>query len=236
CWKSATAIGASLGNVALPAVDVAGDQLKAKAPVIIANNGSELSGVYTINIFANTENSLDGNEVLVTTIDKSLTLKTGKQTTVTPRLSSLPSDLSAGNYYIIAEVIEPTGQISVVASSQAVAVQAPFLGLTISAAPVRPATLASGKSGAITVTVANNGNIAASGPLSLTLSQSSDGTTPRVTLNTLVRKTRIARHRHRSFVLHFKTASLAAGLYTCYLSASIGKNVATAVGPTFTVT
>ena len=131
--------------MALPTDDIAGDSLNVKLPVVIANSGTDLTGIYTVNIFANTENSLDGNEVLVTTLEKSLTINSGKRTTIIPKVSSLPSDLSAGAYYIIAEVIDPAGQISVVASSQTVAVQAPFLGLTISAAPVRPITLASGR-------------------------------------------------------------------------------------------
>jgi hypothetical protein len=236
--EAPSTIVSSLGHVVAPAGEIAGDPIKATIPVVIADDGDNLAGAYTVNVFANTENALDGGEVLISTVSKKLSLHHGKHAIVTQHLDSLPANLPAGDYYLIAEVVDPTGQISVVASPQTVTVQAPTSasgGLVVSAAPMRTATLHAGQSGMIAVTVTNNGDADAVGALHLTLSQSTDGATPGMTLATLTKKTKIAHHQHKSFAVRFKTASLPAGTYLPLLSVSLGEQVATAVGSSFTV-
>ncbi len=101
---------------------IAGDSIKATIPVVISNGGANLTGVYTLNVFANTDNALDGGEVLVATATKKMSLHGGKHAVINQRLDSLPADLPAGDY-LIAEVTDPAGQISVTPSSQTVEVQ-----------------------------------------------------------------------------------------------------------------
>ena len=56
----------TFGNLSLPPSVLAGAKLNARVPVVITNQGNAIKGDVTINLFANTGTSLDGNQVLVT--------------------------------------------------------------------------------------------------------------------------------------------------------------------------
>ena len=119
------------------------------------------------------------------------------------------------------------------AASQTVLVAAPFVSLAATVGPVAPASVAAGKSGSVLVTVTNNGNEDAVGPLGITLSASSDGLTPLAgaTLATLMKRTKIPAGRSGKFRLRFKvTTAVAAGSYFPF--ASLAGASTTAAGPT----
>jgi uncharacterized repeat protein (TIGR03803 family) len=214
----------TLGAVSFPHAVVAGAKLKARVPVLITNSGSNFKGRVTVKIYADTGTSLDGNQVLVTTLTKNLSLKSGKAKAVNFSITSLPPMLADGTYHLLAEVIDPSNQTNVTATTQTIQVAAALIMPAVTVGAVIPASIASGKSGSVLVTIANDGNVAASG-IDITLSPSTDGNAPvvGVILETVHSGAKIQPNKARTFKLHFKvTSALAAGTYFPYVSVSLG--------------
>ncbi|HEX4124621.1 MAG TPA: choice-of-anchor Q domain-containing protein [Tepidisphaeraceae bacterium] len=107
-----------IGKVSLPASAVAGAKAKTKLQAIITNPGSTFSGAVEINLYANTSPTLDGNQVLLTATTKIYpSFKSHKSRTVKFKLRSFPATLPAGSYYLVAELVTPTGATSVAATT-----------------------------------------------------------------------------------------------------------------------
>jgi hypothetical protein len=222
----------TFGTVSLPLTVVAGSKFTARVPVIITNQGSAIRGGVTIKLYADAGASVDGNQVLITSLKKQVSLRTGQRQTSIFNIKSLPLTLTAGAYHLLAEVIDPFGATSVLATSQTVRVVAAFIEPAVSAGSVIPASIALGKSGSILITVANHGNETASG-VDITLSPSTDGVTPvtGVMLGTVRNNTRIKPFQSKRFRLQFRvTDALMAGIYFPYLSVSLGGAPTTEVG------
>ncbi len=174
-----------------------------------------MKGVFTIRIYASTSDVLGGNQILLQTLTKKLALKAGKTGQIIAALRTLPSTLPAGSYYLLAEVIDPTGLTGVVATQAKLTVTAPLVKLSATVGAVGPATLSAGKSGTISLTISNSGNITAGGLLVVALHPSSDGTTalPAILATSSARTAIIAGGR-RVIRLRVKIpATLAAGSY-----------------------
>ena len=234
---TASPIALTLGNVVLPSFAVAGGKFKGKIPVILTNGGNKLQGTYRINLFADPEASLDSNKVSVATVSKSLSLNAGKSKTININFQSLPSDLPDGTYYLLAQVDDPTGNANVVASAQTITVAAPSISLASSAGPVAPPGIIIGNWGTVVVAITNDGNVAASGPIDLTLSPSSDGVAPwpGTTPLTVTKNTAIKPGETKTFKLRFNVSMLVAGNYYPVISISLDGETTTAVGQQFTV-
>jgi hypothetical protein len=222
----------ALGTVKLPSSVVAGAKLNAKVPVIVTDQGSAYKGSVTTNIYADTGTSLDGNQVLITSLTKTVSLKAGKSQTFNFTIKSLPSTLPDGTYYLLAEVVDSTGATNVTATTQTVAVAAPFVQPSVSVGAVTPANIAINKSGSVQIVVTNYGNVAGSG-INVTLGLSTDGVTPvtGVTLASTTGSAKIQPDKSKTFKLHFKvTSALAAGSYFPYVSVTLGGVSTTEVG------
>ncbi|HZK80860.1 MAG TPA: hypothetical protein VFC46_07330, partial [Humisphaera sp.] len=231
-------VALTLGNVALPTSAVAGRRIMAKVPVILTNGGSRSRGTYTISLFADTANMLDGMQSLISTVSKSISLNAGKRVTISISVRSLPATLANGVYYILAQVVGPTGDASVIASSQTVTVAAPFIKLTASAGQVIPRNIDFGKSGLIALTVVNSGDVDANGSLALALYPSTDGVSPLEAdmLLKVTKNVKIKAGKTKTFKLHFKLGGLLGGTYFPYISVSLGNLSTTAAGSaSFTV-
>jgi hypothetical protein len=201
-------------------------------PVLLANVGPKLKGAFTINIYANISTTLDGNEVLLTTMTKKFTLNSDHTRTLNARLKMVPASLPHGTYNVLVQVIDPTGASNLGRSTQTVGVLTPFVNLDATAGKVTPSTISLGKSASIDVTVTNNGNEPVSGTLNLSLAASLDGVNPvpGITLAVLSTKANFNVGQTRRYRLHFNTAALAAGIYSPYLSVSLAGNSAIDVG------
>jgi hypothetical protein len=120
-----------------------------------------------------------------------------------------------------------------VATTQTVAVAAPFVQPVVTVGAVTPSTIVLNKFGSVSVTVTNNGNVTASG-ITLTLSPSTDGISPidGDVLDTVTLKgVRIPAGRKQVFRLRFKvTSAVASGAFFPYMSVSLNGVLATAVG------
>jgi hypothetical protein len=154
----------TLGKVTLPRSVVAGAKLKAKIAVVVTNRqANAFLGNITINIFADTGTSLDGNQVLVTSLTKKVSLKADKEKTFSFSIKSLPPALADGTYHLLAQVVDPSGATNVAATTQTIQVAEAFIQPVVTVGAVAPAGIAPGKSGSIIVTLTNTGNVAAGG-------------------------------------------------------------------------
>jgi hypothetical protein len=228
----------TLGKVSLPSTAVVGGKLAARVPVVVSNQGSDLKGKVTVDLFADTGTTLDGNQELVTSQTQTLSLKAGKTHPFTLNVRSLPATLPVGTYYLLAEVTDPSGDTNVVATTQTVQVAAPFVQPAATVLSVPPHAIAPNRFGSVSVSITNDGNVASSA-LTATLSPSSDGNTPvpGVTLDTLQVRAVIQPGKKRIFILRFKVPStMAAGTYFPYVLISLDGVTTTAIGgSTFTV-
>jgi hypothetical protein len=235
-----SALVPTFGRVSLASTNVAGQKLNAKVPVVITNQGSNFKGNYTVNIFADTIPSLDGNQVPITSLTKkNVALKSNKGQPLNFNVKSLPSTLPDGTYYLLAEVVDSTGATNMMATTQTVQVAAPFITPAVIVAAVAPASIALNKTSSILITVTNDGNVAATGVV-IALSPSADSVSPvtGVTLATFRSVgVKILPNKSKTFRLHFKvTNTLAAGSYQPYVAVSLSGISTTVVGSmSFTV-
>jgi hypothetical protein len=225
-----------IGKVVLPTAVVSGAKFNAVIPVGITNNGSKQAGIFNIKLFANIGTTLDGNQVAVgTPIEKQLTLLTDRRAGFVFHLTSLPASLPAGTYHILAEVIDANGLINEVATTQTITTAAPFVSLSAGATAVLPASIKLNKTGSITVSITNSGNVNSTGLVTITVAPSVDGINPvaGVTLVTLAspRPTVIKPNKTAKFVLHIKhTALTASGSFYPYVTITYAGQTLTVKG------
>jgi hypothetical protein len=163
---------------------------------------------------------------------RKFSLKTGRHSMVTATIKSLPATLPAGAYYLLAEIVDPGGLINIAVAEKTIEVAAPVVRLSASVGSVTPATISSQRPGSISITIANNGNIAASGLLTIAVSPSSDGATlSQETLATYHRETTLAADKHITIRLRLRVpATLIAGNYFPSASISLDGQSMTALG------
>jgi hypothetical protein len=140
-----------------------------------------------------------------------------------------PSDLGGGGYdYIAAETATATNTAPAQAvTASAVAIDAPTVDLSTAFAATTPVRVSPGRAGSAVVSVLNEGNVTATGTITLTLYTSSDPTPDAsdTVLTTLSAKT-ISLRAGKSLKLHVRfdaPAGAAAGSY--YLVASVSSTV-----------
>jgi hypothetical protein len=234
-----SALVPTLGRVSLAASAIAGNRLNGSLVVDVSNSGAAIKGAtVTFHLFANTAATLDGNQVLLSTTPKTLSLKADGHAALAFSVKSLPATLPTGTYYLLAELTDAAGATNLVASAQTVQVSAPFVQPAAAVAAAAPHTIPLNKSGSVLVTVTNLGNVASTtGQLILTLS--TDGATPLAgaTLATLNHGFSIAPHKSKRFRLAFKiTAAIPAGSYFPFVEMSLnGISTTAAAGTPFVV-
>jgi uncharacterized repeat protein (TIGR01451 family) len=209
-----------LGNVRFPAGALAGSNVDVNAPLAITNTGKPFANTVQIDLYANGAGDLDGNEVRIRSYSVPISLPAGGRMTLSLPIRSLPPALPAGTYHLLALLTEPYTVASLAASPQTVTLTEPFIQPSLSFGAVNPATLTAGELATVSVTVTNNGNVAAKG-IDLGLSLSSDGVTPipDVLLHAIQSTARIAPGHSKTFRLRFKVPShLAPGFYYPYVS------------------
>jgi hypothetical protein len=113
---------------------------------------------------------------VVATVVRRLSLKSGKSTTLTVPVASLPAGLTAGTYEWLARATDAAGLAAVSAVGPDLTVEAATVSLSVAVTKdALPATTVARVGGSVTVSVANAGTVATTGPLSVTLYLSADG-------------------------------------------------------------
>jgi hypothetical protein len=233
-----SALVPTLGTTDLPTAVGSGSKFNARVPVVVTNSGAPLKGLVTVNLYADAGTTLDGNRVLVATEKRHGSVKSNQKVSFNLKVKTLPASLADGTYHLIAQVVDPSGNVNSVATSQTVQLSAAAIQPSLSFAPVTPATITPGRSGSVLITLSNNGTIASTGG-SLVLRLSADGVdpVPGVTLVTRRSGLRLAPGQSRQLRLRFHVPrKLWAGTYYSYALLTLNGVAITVLSPsTFTV-
>jgi uncharacterized repeat protein (TIGR03803 family) len=175
-----SALTPSASAVTVPAALVAGGTLQFTGPVVITNTGQgKASGLVTVVVYASTDSSLDIDDVSVETFRIKLGLGVGKAAKVKVPTHALPSNLAAGTYHLLMQVVDAHGFAQTAATVGTVVVAAPFVAPTVTlgkaTTQVATALLHPGRNASATVSIGNTGNIAIAGPVTVTLYLTADG-------------------------------------------------------------
>jgi len=155
---------------------VAGGKISAFSQTVRVTNttSSPISGEIMVSLLvSNNSSGNSGGTSIASVMHKVTKLKPGKFVNVSVTVRSLPGGL-VGSLYILPVVTDPSGDTAFSASAGTISVAAPFIDLQ----PLivhAPASYKAGKALHVTVTLINNGNVAASGPLAIDLQASTDG-------------------------------------------------------------
>jgi hypothetical protein len=169
----------TIGKSNLGPAIVSGARTRAVVLVDVSNQtAATFKGKTTVDLFATTDDAIDGASVLVGSVTRNLNIKAGKAAAVPVKVSSTLAGLAAGQYTLIARTIDPSGREVDSNSGPSLQVAAPFIALSESfAALTLPATISAGaRTRALAaLNITNNGNVQASGPTTLSLYASGDG-------------------------------------------------------------
>jgi hypothetical protein len=206
----------TFGKSKVPNSVVTGLPWGAKLPVVLSNTGSLVHGQVTVNLFANTSPTLDGNQVLLKSVDKkNLVVKAGHKAVIGISIPSLAADFTPGTYYLIAQVVDPLNHTASVATTQTIDVAAPNVAGTVALDVSETYKAALGQSQIVnlTITVTNTGNVVMRGQrLSVTSTYNLDQTTTTVAQHAFGPALRVS--GTRTFKLRYRTTkATAAGLY-----------------------
>jgi hypothetical protein len=152
---------------------VAGGKIKAINQTVILTPSAAFKGSVTVNLQFSTTSSFNSANPTVATLTRNLNLKAGRSQKFIVAIKSLPSGL-VGGYHLVAQLTDPSGATSSVASAQAVSIVAPTIDLSGSFATV-PAAAHAGRKTTIAFTVANGGTISVNASLPIDISASTTG-------------------------------------------------------------
>ena len=161
----------------VPSAIVAGAKLHGSIKVDLANSASTVEKGYTTNVYASTTTTLDTTtDPLVASTSKGPAIPAGKSAVLNIPVSSLPSTLGNGTFYLFVETADSSGNTESTQVTNPVVVAAPFVTLSETIATTLAASLVSGTTthGAATTTITNNGNVKSSGSTQIALSASLD--------------------------------------------------------------
>lgn len=207
------------GNVPPSVVAGGGSNLNAHLKVLLKNDGTSAvkGSSEKIQLYLSPDGLLSDATAVSAAITKKVSLKVSQSESVPVTIKSLPTSLPAGTYQLVAAVTDSSGTSTATGSS--VTVAAPFVSLSGTVASV-PGSVKPGKKVSVGISVANAGNIAASGTLEIALSARPSGTTgsadlslPTVGVKIKIKPSRSGKER-LSFVI---PSAFPAGTYSLVL-------------------
>lgn len=168
----------TIATAKLPAQGVIGGKIKAAVPVVITNQGQTLvKGKITLNVYVSTLTTLDSTATLLFSQPRNASVAAGKAETIPLTITSLPKTLSSGTYYVLVQVLDPSGFGNTAASSSTMQLAAPFISYSSDFTGLNlPDTVIGGtKSKAVaSLQIDNFGNVASVGVTTIQLFTSSD--------------------------------------------------------------
>jgi len=165
-----TSINTAMTLVRMPASVVGGQRTAAFAQVSLTNVGNvNYVGPITLTLSASTSQSIPtGTTPFRTLVVKRIGLRPNIRAIVRVPLGINPNVTIGGNYYIIAQAIDSSGNKSNAPSAQTVQIALPVVVLTATITPSVNSVLNGKRSAAAaTITITNSGNVAASGASTL---------------------------------------------------------------------
>ncbi len=158
----------------LPTQIVAGQKAGIAQTLTVTNSGHvTIPGMFTGKLFLSTTPNIDSNSIQISSTSKTVKLKPRGRLSFRFNVSTIPSSVAGGTYYLISRVVDPGGNAAEAASTTVMSIQQPRIDLagTFTNAPVP------GQNGQtkLTFTVTNFGNIPAVGSLAFNVDRSPDG-------------------------------------------------------------
>jgi hypothetical protein len=154
---------------------VVGGTGKGRATVRVTNGGTDLvNGQVAITLFASPDGTLESGDAQLATTTKRMKLRPSKSKSFRIRFN-FPASVPDGSYTILAQVdsANAVGEANegnnVGSLATPVTIAAPFVDLETTFAAQPAATIARGSRQAVTVQVANKGNVPANGPVAVRL-------------------------------------------------------------------
>ena len=185
----APGLSPAVARSTVPTTAVAGTSVRGSIRVTLTNTtGSAITAkrASVVRVYATRTGQIDSASLLVGTRAGRVRLAAGGAMTLTVAVRS--AALTAGDYQLLAEATDAAGDVVAATEGPALTVAPPTVLLTATVAAVAPATLTPGRPATVTVTVADDGNVSAAGPLSFDLGLTTDGTTVAVPLATVSRR------------------------------------------------
>lgn len=161
----------------LPASVIAGQKTPIHQTLSIANTGGlAYDAPATINWFLSTSTAVDGSAIaLPPAVTKNLHLNGGTHAAFPLTVPTLPANVPAGTYRVLAQVVDQSGNATVAASTGTINVETPQIDLSLSI-PHFVSTAKGGRPFVETIKVSNTaGNIAATGTVPILVATSADG-------------------------------------------------------------
>ncbi len=213
-----TSLEPTFTKMTLPASVIGGGKSTALAVVKLTNTGNVTStGLTTIGLAASVDGQVS-DATVINTVTRRLTIKPGGVVSVTVPFKLIPGSLN-GSYQILAEVTDPKGDVTSVASGSTVAIAPGFVAFKASAFTETPTTVQTGSTITMSVNIANNGNMAATGPATLQVGVSSDGISQLAQLTTLTKNVTIPAGKSYTFNFRFKLfVAVTPGTYYPFLT------------------
>ncbi|MDB5290889.1 MAG: peptidyl-prolyl cis-trans isomerase cyclophilin type [Phycisphaerales bacterium] len=229
---AAPAIMPAVGKSTLPTEAIIGTAVHGTTAVVL-NNSTQTTekGTAVIRLFASPDGVIDAAAVPITTLSRGVNLKPGKTLALKLTTKNLPASLAAGTYTLLVQTTDPSGNVTNATSGPTIQVAAPFVSLSASGASVKPSAIKLKKSGTLTVTLTNAGNIATTGTAAIDIGVSSDGQTEAFSLSKLTKAIKIKPGHSLVLRLHFTVpATATAGMYNPFVSITQDGSTATAIG------
>ena len=127
------------GAIALLNQITIGSKFEGLVPIVVNNPGGAVQRNITVNLYADAGTSLDGRQVLVATMKKGVSLRTGESQIIDFKIKSFPKSISTGSYHLLAETVSGSSYAtSVTATSMMINVVSPVVQPTVSVGAVMP--------------------------------------------------------------------------------------------------
>jgi uncharacterized delta-60 repeat protein len=179
---------------------------------VINTSSAPISGTITINLLLSPDTAGSTADPSVAMVSRKVSIKPGKFVLVPVVVRSLPAGVS-GTRHLLAVLTDPNAGSGVGASAGTVSIQPPFIDLSGSLG--RPPTVKSGRSGLVSLTLMNSGNVAATGLLPIDVLASADGMldASSIDLGTISKRINIPAGRKIALPLLVPFSSVAPGSY-----------------------
>jgi subtilase family serine protease len=208
-----------------------GSRTRTAAVLRITNSGNIAStGLTTIGIYASPD-GLMSDATPIATITRKLSIKPNKPLSVTVPLGTIPN--LNGTYTILAQVTGPSSPATSISSNSTVKIAPAFVQLTATLSAPTPTTAAAGKPVTLVVTLLNQGNIASTGPATITYGLTADGVTFLPGSTSIIKSLRILPGKSVAVKLKLLVdSSLPAGTFSPLVQFSQGSQSLNEVGST----
>ncbi len=168
-------LSVSVGRTTVPAAVVAGAAVRRSVRVTAANTATTATaGPEHVTVYATQTGAVDSASVAVGTVPLGRPLRPGRRATAAVPVRT--AALAAGTYTLLAVVADATGATSAAASVGTLTVAPAAVSLSAAVARLAPTTVLPGRSTVVTFTVANAGNVAATGSATLSVQLVAGGT------------------------------------------------------------